>query len=87
MQKNLARRYTNHRKETMIKYLITKNNEPVQLKSKVFVIACCDCGLVHRHELKVNKDGVFLVSHRENRSTGQLRRHGKFRMKFSPQKI
>jgi hypothetical protein len=40
-------------------------------------LACCDCGLVHWMEAKVEDDGSVLVGFKvDNRATGQLRRHG-----------
>ena len=60
-------------------YLTTKCGEPVRLSRTNFKLACCDCGLVHQHELQVNKRGVFLISHRDNRATAQLRRHWKLK--------
>ena len=38
-------------------------------------LACCDCGLVHRMQYRV-KDGVIEYRcRRDNRATGQIRRH------------
>ena len=47
-------------------------------------IACCDCGLVHNMEFRTADDGLpeFRVS-RNNRSTGQLRRHAGITVKTS----
>lgn len=40
---------------------------------------CCDCGLTHEIEVFPNRlsGGFRLVFHRNNRSTGQFRRHAK----------
>ena len=42
----------------------------------LFRLACCDCGLVHDFEMRVLSDGeVELRGSRNERSTGQIRRH------------
>ena len=39
-------------------------------------LACCDCGLVHDFQFHKVSDNEFdVASFRNNRSTGQLRRH------------
>ena len=44
---------------------------------EVFKIACCDCGLVHNFVV-VEEDGELgMAAERNNRSTGQRRRHMK----------
>jgi len=40
-------------------------------------IACCDCGLVHRIDFKIKNRGILYRTFRDNRSTGQVRRHMK----------
>lgn len=44
-----------------------------------YKMACCDCGLVHRLNFRVvsNKRGKFIQfqAFRDNRATGQIRRH------------
>lgn len=41
-----------------------------------FELACCDCGLVHRiYYTTEEEDDILLYFERENRATGQLRRH------------
>ena len=44
---------------------------------KDYKIVCCDCGLVHDMEFRVtgDYDHVEFRSRRNNRSTGQVRRH------------
>ena len=37
--------------------------------------ACCDCGLVHDFVFKPHGAKSFVMFMRQNRSTGQLRRH------------
>lgn len=41
-------------------------------------LACCDCGMVHNIYFVVDDnelDKVHITTHRNNRSTGQMRRH------------
>jgi hypothetical protein len=42
-------------------------------------LSCCDCGLVHGLDFRVASDGVNhyiqMRAWRDNRSTGQMRRH------------
>ena len=42
--------------------------------------SCCDCGLVHTMEFAIDaKDNVIFRVKRANRSSGQLRRHSKYK--------
>ena len=52
----------------------------ISLKEKEpFWVACCDCGLTHKHEYSLKNNGKTLVVtiSLAGRSTGQLRRHSK----------
>lgn len=41
-----------------------------------YKIACCDCGLIHNMEFRIDDLGqVNFRASRNNRSTGQMRRH------------
>lgn len=44
-----------------------------------YKLSCCDCGLVHEMEFRVtgDYDRVEFRVRRDNRSTGQVRRHKK----------
>jgi len=44
---------------------------------KVFKLACCDCGLVHRVVIVVEDGKVGMAAERDNRATGQRRRQRK----------
>ena len=44
-------------------------------------LTCCDCGLTHLFRWRVRKGEVELMAVRDNRATGQLRRHKKFERK------
>lgn len=50
-----------------------------------YKLACCDCGLVHDMEFRVDDLGrVNFRARRNNRSTGQMRRHANS-AKIAPQ--
>ena len=52
-----------------------KDNEWVRPVHKDYKLRCCDCDLTHRVDFRiVGKDVQFKVR-RDNRSTGQARRH------------
>ena len=38
-------------------------------------IVCCDCGLAHDFEFQVVEEQIELRARRNERSTGQIRRH------------
>ena len=42
-----------------------------------FKLACCDCGLVHTIDFRVVDGEVEFMIERDNRATGQIRRHMK----------
>ena len=43
-------------------------------------VACCDCGLVHDFYFRRRKGKLEMRAIRNNRSTGQVRRHMKRKM-------
>lgn len=46
-------------------------------------LACCDCGLVHVFNYRVDADGeISFQAFRDNRATGQLRRNDWPSLKF-----
>jgi len=47
----------------------------IDLPRKGLKLACCDCLLVHDIEFRVRKGGLQARFERNNRATGQLRRH------------
>jgi hypothetical protein len=42
---------------------------------KGYGIQCCDCGLVHKFDFRVRGGRIELRAWRDNRATGQVRRH------------
>lgn len=49
--------------------------EPVSRRG--YKLCCCDCGLVHRFNFRVTKGRLQFQAFRDNRATGQMRRHRK----------
>ena len=47
--------------------LLTKNTEYMYL-------ACCDCELTHKIDVKITPKGMVLYFHKDDRRTGQRRR-------------
>jgi hypothetical protein len=46
-----------------------------------FKFCCCDCGLVHKLSFKVVAGRVQFKASRDNRATGQVRRHRNIKIK------
>lgn len=42
---------------------------------KGYKLICCDCGLVHDVDFRIHKKKIQFRVIRNNRSTGQVRRH------------
>jgi len=62
------------------KYIKLKNGDSfeIDISGGEINFSCCDCGLVHRFTIGINKSGIHFVIKRDNRATGQRRRHNKF---------
>ena len=58
-------------------YPPVKSGEWVRPQMSAYRMMCCDCGLVHVFEFKVKAGHVYIRAHRDNRATGQIRRHMK----------
>jgi hypothetical protein len=54
---------------------IHENGKKEKINAVEVYVACCDCGLVHRHIYWVEGEKLKKVSFRENRRTGQWRRY------------
>jgi hypothetical protein len=52
--------------------------EPVEVGYKM---ACCDCGLVHKIDFRIENGKVQFRVFRDNRATGQMRRHNNIKVK------
>ncbi len=49
----------------------------IQPVRRDYKMACCDCGLVHTMEFRVYNTRMQFRAWRDNRATGQIRRHRK----------
>lgn len=58
-----------------MKYTEPDNGEWVQPVRKGYKMMCCDCGLVHTLNFRVRKKRAQFQAFRNQRSTGQARRH------------
>ncbi len=60
-----------------MKFKQVESGEWIQPVRKGYRMACCDCGLVHRLDLRIFKGKIQLRAFRDERSTAQMRRHMK----------
>lgn len=58
----------------MAKYETIQDGKFYKLPRKDKVM-CCDCGLVHLEEYQVRGRDIYVRLTRDNRATGQARRH------------
>lgn len=63
-----------------MKFKREKDGAWVQPIRNGYKLACCDCGLVHKLDFKIVKRDekhryILFRAYRDNRSTGQMRRH------------
>ena len=64
-----------------MRYKQLKNGDGFEIGESggVINIACCDCGLVHNIIVATKKNGnINFTIMRDNRRTGQKRRHNKY---------
>ena len=47
----------------------------VQPVEQGYKMCCCDCGLVHTMDFRIEDGHIQFRAQRNNRSTGQVRRH------------
>ena len=52
-----------------------QDGEWVEPPMEGYLMACCDCGLVHKLNFRIVNGRVQLQAFRHNRSTAQKRRH------------
>jgi len=52
-----------------------EEDEWVQPVEEGYKMQCCDCGLVHQLDFRIKDGRVQFRVRRDNRSTGQVRRH------------
>ncbi len=58
-----------------MKYDNPKEGEWIQPIRKGYKFRCCDCGLVHNMDFRIRKRRAQFRAFRNERSTGQIRRH------------
>lgn len=56
-------------------YMRPKAGEWVRPIRRGYKLACCDCGLVHNMDFTIHKGRIYFRVFRNNRATGQMRRH------------
>jgi hypothetical protein len=64
-----------YRKETAVDGRWSRQVQPVMRDVQPYKMSCCDCGLVHDIEFWIEDDHVQMRVARNNRATGQVRRH------------
>jgi len=60
-----------------MKYKKVQPGEWVRPTRKGYKMCCCDCGLVHIIDFRIRKRKIEFRCFRDNRATGQIRRHMK----------
>ena len=55
----------------------TAAGEWIQPIKRGYKPRCCDCGLVHKVDFRIHNGRIQFRAFRDNRSTGQVRRHMK----------
>jgi hypothetical protein len=58
----------------MTKYKLIEENQWEKPIRKNYKLACCDCGLVHNVDFKIEKKAIMLRMRRNNRATAAIRR-------------
>ena len=58
-----------------MKYDNKKDGEWSKVIGRNHKIMCCDCGLVHLLDFRIKKGKIEFRGFRDNRATGQARRH------------
>ena len=59
----------------MAKYDNVKPYEWIRPVMEGYKMACCDCGLVHKIDFKIEDGRVWIKATRDRRATGQIRKH------------
>jgi hypothetical protein len=62
------------RKDKKIKYIDETEGRWIFPKRKGYLMRCCDCGLVHRLDFRLNGKHIEFRIFREEGRTGQVRR-------------
>lgn len=67
-----------------VRYVTVTDGEWIQPIRKGYLMACCDCGLVHRMDFRIVTGRVRFRAYRAARSTAMIRRHRRIRIKGKP---
>ncbi len=67
----------------MSRYDLPEAGEWMRPISSGYKLACCDCGLVHKYDFRVEDGHVEFRVWPAHRETGQLRRHMRLRAALS----
>lgn len=59
----------------MAKYDIVEPDEWIRPVMEGYKMACCDCGLVHKIDFKIEEGRVWIKATKDKRATGQVRKH------------
>ena len=65
-----------------MKYPKPEEGEWVSPVMTGYKMSCCDCGLVHRLDFRIVGNRVDFRTYRDNRSTGQIRRHNNIKVNY-----
>jgi hypothetical protein len=57
-----------------MKYAQVVEGEWIEPRMTGYKMGCCDCGLVHEIDFKINNGRVLIRARRNNRSTALMRR-------------
>ena len=58
-----------------MKYTNSEEGEWIQPVTENYKLKCCDCGLVHTLNFRIEDEHIQFQAFRDNRSTGQVRRY------------
>lgn len=64
-----------------MKYTDKKDGEWSKVIGRKHLLMCCDCGLVHLLKFRIRKGKIEFQGFRDNRATGQARRHRRIKVK------
>ena len=76
MKREYIQKYDGDESEYVFEDFISeKNGKKKNIKAVEIFTACCDCYLTHRRVIFIENKKLRIVSWRDNRATGQLRRY------------
>lgn len=66
-----------------LKFYPAKNKEWIQPKRKGYLMACCDCALVHRLDFRVVNEKVQFRASRARNFTARLRKKQRIKLRLN----